>query len=202
MIAGLSGILKEIALTEIYVDVNGVIYKVFIPMSTYDRLPKAGENVEIFTYLKVLEDDLQLYGFATKEEKQLFETLLSVSGIGPKLGLNVLSSMTVGTFCAAIASSDIKMLGKINGIGKKTAERMVLELRNKIKAVSPEAMFPSGKVPDKIAKFAEDAILALVQLGFKYDTAAKTIHELVKHLPHEECGSENLIRVALQELNK
>lgn len=200
MIGSICGILKEVSITEILVDVNGVGYIVFIPMSTYDKLPKKGEKVELLTHLQVLEDDMRLYGFASSQEKELFKILISVSGIGPKIALNVLSSITPTSFCAAVRNADIKMLSRINGIGKKTAERIVLELKNKVLTVSPESAFP-GKVPDTVAKSAEDAILALVQLGFKYDIAAKTVHELVKITPPAESSSENLIRMALKNLN-
>ena len=98
MIGSLSGILKEVSLTEILVDVNGVGYIVFIPMSTYDKMPRQGEKVEILTYLHVLDDDLRLYGFATAQEKNLFKMLISISGIGPKIGLNVLSSISPSSF--------------------------------------------------------------------------------------------------------
>ncbi len=200
MICSLKGLLSEVSLTEAQVDVGGVGYQVFIPMSTFDKLPRPGAEVRLLTYMNVREDAIQLYGFATKDERQLFEILMSVSGIGPKLALNVLSSMTVPSFCAAVANGDVKVLSKISGIGKKTAERMVLELKNKIKSVSPEAAF-GGKIPDKAAKSAEDAVLALVQLGFKYETAAKAVHELAKSLPPEECTTENMIRKALGQLN-
>jgi len=200
MIGSLSGILKEVSLTEILVDVNGVGYIVFIPMSTYDKMPRQGEKVEILTYLHVLDDDLRLYGFATAQEKNLFKMLISISGIGPKIGLNVLSSISPSSFSSAIVNCDMKTLGRISGIGKKTAERMVLELKGKISSVVPESAYPS-KVPDAAVKAVEDAVLALVQLGFKYDTASKAVHELAKILPAEECSSENLIRNALKNLN-
>ncbi len=200
MIGSLTGILKEVSITEIHVDVNGVGYIVFIPMSTYDKLPKKGEKIEILTYLHVLDDDLRLYGFANKQDKDLFKLLMSVSGIGPKLALNVLSSISPSSFCAAINNADMKMLSRINGIGKKTAERMVLELKSKVALIAPETAYP-GKVPDATAKAAEDSTLALVQLGFKYDAAAKAIHELIKTLPPAQCNSENLIRNALKSLN-
>ena len=200
MIGSLSGILKEVSLTEILVDVNGVGYIVFIPMSTYDKLPRQGEKIEILTYLHVLDDDLRLYGFASTQEKSLFKMLISISGIGPKIGLNVLSSISPSSFCSAIVNCDMKMLGRISGIGKKTAERMVLELKSKIMTVVPESAYPT-KVPDAAVKAFEDAVLALVQLGFKYDIASKAVHELGKTLPADECSSENLIRNALKSLN-
>lgn len=200
MIGSLNGILKESGLTEILVEINGVGYELSIPMSTYDRLPKVGEKVFLHTYMHVREDAIQLYGFATPDEKKLYMLLMSVSGIGPRLALNVLSSMTVPSFCSAISAGDTKMLSKISGVGKKTGERMVLELKGKIKTVAPETAFTS-KVPEASAKAAEDAVLALVQLGFKYEVASRAVHELVRGLPEKECNSGNIIRLALAKLN-
>ncbi len=200
MIASLNGVLKDVSVTEILLDVNGVGYQIFIPMSTYDKVPRVGERIELLTYLQVLDDDMRLYGFYSAQEKDLFKMLISVTGIGPKLALNVLSSITPESFCAAVRNADSKLLSKINGIGKKTADRMVLELRSKVLSISPASAF-QGKIPDSAAKSAEDSILALVQLGFKYESAAKTVHELAKSLPPAECNSENLIRSALKILN-
>ena len=113
MIARLVGTLIESTFTEIVIDVNGVGYLINIPMSTYDTLPRHGEKVTVLTYLHVREDALELYGFATSEERELFSLLRTVSGIGPKVALNILSSMTVRNFCAAIAAGDVKMLTRL-----------------------------------------------------------------------------------------
>ncbi len=200
MIARLRGELAESALTEIVVDVNGVGYNVSIPLSTFDRLPRPGNKVELLISTQVREDSISLYGFNTAEEKGLFELLLSVSGIGSRLALNILSAMPVKSFCTAIANADVKSIGRINGLGKKTAERTVLELKNKIDKISPESSVLSSEY-DTASKVAEEAILALTQLGFKHESASKSIHGIIKELDPSECSSENLIRLTLQKLN-
>ena len=202
MIGSLTGILKESAFTEMLIDVNGVGYLVFIPLSTYDKLPRVGEKAGVLVYTHVKEDDIQLYGFSTAQEKQLFKMLLSVSGIGPKTALNVLSTMTVPSFCTAILNADLKAINQISGIGKKTAELLVLELKNKVKDVSPESSFAKSPASDAVSKAGEDAVRALVQLGLKQEIASKTVHDLLVGKDQKECTSENIIRLALRSLNK
>jgi Holliday junction DNA helicase RuvA len=202
MIARLSGVLIESAFTNIVLDVNGVGYFINIPMSTYDALPREGEKVTLHTHLHVREDALELYGFATKDELDLFALLRSVSGIGPKVALNILSSMSVTSFCAAVSAGDVKMLTRLKGLGKKTAERLVLELKGKIERIFPETRFSGagGQIPAGVAQSAEEAVLALAQLGFKYDDAAKSVHALAKEMPEKECTAENLIKKAMSSL--
>jgi Holliday junction DNA helicase RuvA len=202
MIGSLTGILKESAFTEILIDVNGVGYLVFIPLSTFDKLPRVGEKASVLVYTHVKEDDIQLYGFASAQEKQLFKLLLSVSGIGPKTALNVLSTMTAHSFCTAILNADLKTINQISGIGKKTAELLVLELKSKVKDISPESAFAKTPASDAISKAGEDAVRALVQLGLKHEIASKTVHDLLVGKDQKECTSENLIRLALRSLNR
>ena len=197
MIGRICGKLVEAGFNELLVDVNGVGYLIFIPMSTYDTLPPEGKEVTLMTYLHVKEDTLDLYGFATKEEKALFLLLRTVSGIGPKVAMNILSSMSVGTFCDAVARGDIKMLTTLKGLGKKSAERLVLELKNKVSDVSASAASASVSVSDEVAQSIKEATLALVQLGFKYEDAARSVHAVAKELPDSECSSENLIKQAM-----
>jgi len=202
MIARISGVVIEANFTEVVVDVNGVGYLIFIPMSTYDKLPEAGKKVTLMTYLNVREDALDLYGFATKDEKELFSLLLTVSGIGPKVALNILSSMSVENFCNAVANGDIKIITSLKGIGKKSAERLVLELKSKIALISPTSQFQkSGSSDGKVAKSAEEATLALVQLGFKYEHVAQTVQAIAKDLPEQECSTENLMKLAMASIN-
>jgi Holliday junction DNA helicase RuvA len=202
MIARLKGILQEINLTQVVVDVNGVGYLVFIPMSTYDRLPRAGAEIMLLTNTQVREDAISLYGFVTPEEKQLFEILLGATGVGPKLALSILSSLPVSSFCAAVANRDLNVIKRISGIGPKTAERLVIELRDKIGKLAPAISSAAGKtIPDAVSAAAEDALLALEQLGFKPEKIRKALHKIVEETPEKECSSENLIRKALQALN-
>ena len=135
MITFLSGKLIEAIPTHVVVDVNGVGYEALIPLSSFDKLPPPGQPVKLLTQLIVREDAHILYGFMTSAERDLFRLLIhSVSGIGPKTALNILSGMNVAAFRGAVASSDVKSLSQISGVGKKTAERIVVELRDKIGA--------------------------------------------------------------------
>ena len=202
MIARLKGILQEINLTQVVVDVHGVGYLVSIPMSTYDRLPKANSEVILLINTQVREDAINLYGFSTPEEKQLFEILLGATGVGPKLALSILSSLPVSSFCSAVVNRDLNVIKRISGIGPKTAERLLVELRDKIGKLAPALSVSTGRtVPDTVAAAAEDALLALEQLGFKSEKIRKVLQKIVEEIPEKECSSENLIRKALQALN-
>jgi holliday junction DNA helicase RuvA len=202
MIARITGKLIELGFSHVVVDVGGVGYRIFIPMSTYDKLPDANKEVSLMTYTQVREDAFHLYGFATTEEKELFEILISVSGIGAKLALNILSTMPVATFCSAVANSELAIIKQINGVGKRTAERIVVELRDKVAKLSPGMTAQANQeIPDSKRVAAEEALLALEQLGFKRDKISTTLRLLVDKLPEADCSAENLIRQALQSLN-
>lgn len=199
MIGKISGTLDAVTPSEVVLDVNGVGYEIYIPLSTYDQLPKEKEKTSLYTFLSVKEDSLTLYGFATKQEKELFIVLMTVSGIGPKSALKILSSVPVSTLCEAISHGDLKTLTGITGIGKRTAERLILELKNKITTLAPESLY-SDAAPH-LSNKAEEAALALIQLGFKPETARRSIQKLLTELPTEETNSENLIRIALQSIS-
>src|ERR1700741_3207627 len=161
MITFLDGKLVNALPTQAIVDVGGVGYEVFIPLSSYDKLPSVGQPIRILTHLAVREDAHVLFGFMTAAERDLFRLLVNnVSGIGPKLGLAVLSGMSVTNFKAAVVSADITALSKISGLGKKTAERIVLELKDKVGVAAAWELAASGK-DDQQAK-ANDAVLALL----------------------------------------
>lgn len=202
MIAQLTGKIVSLNLTEIILDVNGVGYFVSIPMSTYDVLPKEGGAVTLLTWLQVREDALQLFGFAKKEELEIFKLLLAVNGIGAKTALAILSSMNIPTFCNAIINADIKVLKHISGIGPKSAERMIVELRDKIVKLFPELTFANLPQDVPQSREMEDALLALEQLGFQRAKIQKAVADLVAKLPEQERSSENIIRKALRELNR
>jgi Holliday junction DNA helicase RuvA len=172
-------------------------------MSTYDRLPRSESEVILLINTQVREDAISLYGFATPEEKQLFEILLGATGVGPKLALSILSSLPVSSFCSAVVNRDLNVIKRISGIGPKTAERLIVELKEKIGKMAPAlSVAAAGKaVPDSVASAAEDALLALEQLGFKSEKIRKALHKIVEEIPEKECSSENLIRKALQALN-
>ena len=202
MIAQLTGKVVSLNLTELILDVNGVGYFVSIPMSTYDVLPKEGGTATVLTWLQVREDALQLYGFAKKEELEIFKLLLTVNGIGAKTALAILSSMNIPTFCNAIINADIKVLKHISGIGPRSAERMIVELRDKIVKLFPELTFANLPQDVPQSREMEDALLALEQLGFQRAKIQKAVADLVAKLPEQERSSENIIRKALRELNR
>jgi len=168
MITFLRGKLVEALPTQAVVEVGGVGYEVLIPLSSYDKLPPPGQELKLLTQLIVREDAHILYGFATAAERDLFRLLVnSVSGIGPKTALNILSGMNAVAFRGAVASSDVKALSQISGVGKKTAERIVVELRDKIGAAGAleAASARHGLSPED--QKINDAVLALMALGFK-----------------------------------
>jgi len=203
MIARLRGILLAPEFSRCVIDVNGVGYEVQIPLSTFDKLPREGETVMLYVSTQVREDAIVLFGFAAPEEKRLFETLLGVSGIGGKLALAILSGLPLESLCGAIANGDVKLLSKINGVGKRTAERLVVDLRDRIGKMGLHwsgAAAPAAADDPRHAAVA-DALMALGQLGFKADVAGKVVNELAAELPEAECGSENLLRLAIQKLS-
>ena len=201
MIAQLSGTLLESSFTSCVIDCGGVGYEVQIPVSTFDKLPHPGEKAVLKIHTAVREDAITLYGFATDEERKLFRLLIEVSGIGGKLALNVLSSTSIGAFCAAVGASDVKALSRINGIGKRTAERIVVELRDKLNSGLGGDMAIAAAVPEK-ASALNDVALALDQLGFKRDAIDKVLKSLAAELPEgEEIDGEKLLRSAIRKLS-
>lgn len=201
MIAQLSGTLLESSFTSCVIDCGGVGYEVQIPVSTFDKLPRPGEKATLKIHTAVREDAITLYGFATGEERKLFRLLIEVSGIGGKLALNVLSSTSIGAFCAAVGASDVKALSRINGIGKRTAERIVVELRDKLNSGLGGDMAIAAAVPEK-ASALNDVALALEQLGFKRDAIDKVLKSLAAELPEgEEIDGEKLLRSAIRKLS-
>lgn len=194
MIFSLKGLLIEKTPTRVVLDVGGVGYGVNVPLSTYERIGDVGGSLQLLTHLHVREDALDLYGFATLEEKELFELLILVSGIGPRLALGILSGSEVRSFAEAVASGNTSMLTTISGIGKKLAERIVVELKDKISVLihARERITPSGLEGPQF----NDAILALVSLGVTRASAAKAL----KRVTSEAAGEltlEEMVRRAL-----
>jgi Holliday junction DNA helicase RuvA len=168
MITSLRGTLVEALPTQITVDVNGVGYEVLIPLSSFDRLPAPGGEIRLLTHLAVREDAHVLYGFMTGAERDLFRLLIhTVSGIGPKLALNILSGMNPTAFRGAVANGDVKALSQISGVGRKTAERIVVELKDKIGAAGAWEAASAERALSAEDQRLHDAVLALVALGFK-----------------------------------
>src|SRR5438270_933966 len=178
MITFLNGTLTAALPTQAIVDVRGVGYEVFIPLSSYDKLPAPGQPVQILTHLHVREDAQILYGFMTAAERDLFRLLVNhVSGIGPKLALAVLSGMSVDRFKAAVVNADIASLSKVSGLGKKTAERIVLELKDKLGVVAAWEAASATHAPTAEQIQANEAVLALIALGYKQIDAYKVVRE-------------------------
>jgi Holliday junction DNA helicase RuvA len=205
MITLLTGKLIEKSLTRAVLDVQGVGYELFIPMSTYDKLPKIGDSVCLKTIMHVREDLISLYGFFSDDERQLYKLVCSVSGIGPKIALSVLSCMTVKSFCVNVMNKDVSAIAQINGIGKRTAERLVVDLVDKIHKVSPEVALSGKSGEEKDAALAssvaaEDAISGLITLGIKADAARKTVHKLIEENDRPS-SADKLIRQALNAIN-
>jgi Holliday junction DNA helicase RuvA len=201
MITFLEGTLAEALPTQIVVDVGGVGYLVHIPLSSFDKLPNPGGRVKILTQLQVREDAHTLYGFATAQERDLFRLLVNhVSGIGPKLALAVLSGMTVASFKGAVVASDLAAISKISGVGKKTAERIVLELKDKVGVAAAWEAASAGHAPDPAETFLNDAVLALISLGYKQVDAHKAIKQIIANPAHRDADAESLVRLALKQL--
>ena len=197
MIAFLEGTLAEAWPTRAVINCQGIGYEVLIPVTTYDRLPQPNEKVRILTHLVIREDDHTLYGFFTSGERDLFRLLLHhVSGVGPKTALSILASTTPATVRDAVATGDTTTLAKLKGLGKKTAERIVLELRDKLPALDALAGgTPSKGSPTPLAGNSQDALLALLALGYKSAEAQKALAGLDSSLP-----SGDLVREALRKL--
>jgi Holliday junction DNA helicase RuvA len=200
VITFLHGRLTHALPTQATIDVNGVGYEVLIPLSSYDRLPAAGQAIEILTHLHVREDAQTLYGFMTAAERDLFRLLVNhVSGIGPKLALAVLSGMSVNNFKTAVVNSDVVSLSKISGVGKKTAERMVLELKDKVGVAAAWEAASATHAPTAEQEQANEAVLALIALGYKQVDAHKTVRDLQAK---EGAGktAEDLVKMALKKM--
>lgn len=204
MIAQLTGTVASVRLTQLILDVNGVGYLLDIPMSTYDKLPPVGGRTTLLTLMLVREDAIQLYGFASKDELEVFKLLLTVKGVGAKIALSILSSMNIQTLCNAIIDKDIKVLKKISGVGPRSAERMVLELHDAVAKMFPEFTFvqhDAGSSPAHVQAM-EDALLALESLGYQRVKIQKEVADITAALPEEQRSSENIIRQALRNLTR
>lgn len=204
MIAHLNGILLSKQATSVIIDVGGVGYEVTIPVSTFYELPNITEPVQLRIYTHVREDALQLYGFKTSRERELFLRLISVSGIGPKLGITLLSGMSADEMIASIKGNNIAKLTLIPGVGRKTAERLVVELREKVGSLSSAAVeeesgiaaaFPTELSADSVRT---DALSALLNLGYQRTAAEKAIDNSLAE--DAEKSVESVLRRSLRKL--
>jgi holliday junction DNA helicase RuvA len=199
MINFLHGKLVEVLPTQVTVDVNGMGYEILIPLSSFDKLPAIGNEVKLLTHLAIREDAHVLYGFITASERELFRLLINtVSGIGPKSALNILSGMNVTVFRGAVANGDVKALSQISGVGKKTAERVVVELRDKIGAVGTWEAASAQRALSAEDRKVNDAVMALMALGFKQIEAHDAVRAAQAVLG-KQTGLEDLVRACLKK---
>ena len=190
MIASLAGVLVHKAPPALTVEVGGVGYELEAPMSTFYGLPPVGQPVRLLTHLVVREDAQLLYGFSTAEERQLFRSLLRVSGVGPRIGLAILSGSTAGAFAACVQAGDVTALTRIPGVGRKIAERLIVELRDRLAAVAADGHAAIAAAPVGVAA---EAFSALVALGYRPNEATR----LLKNADPNG-STEEMIRGALQ----
>ncbi len=177
MIARLSGELAYKALDHVIIDTGGVGYRLFIPLSTFYALPDHGP-VTLHVHTHVKEDALNLYGFLEQDEKSMFSLLIGVSGVGPKLAVNILSNIPAGDLREALSAGDVKRLSAVPGIGKKTAERLILELRDKVEASAGGPATAAQAAESPRSQPHDDALSALVNLGYKESQARKVLEAL------------------------
>ena len=198
MITYLNGILTEIIPGRLTIDVNGIGYEVLVPLSTSDKMLEEGQKYQILTHLHIREQEQTLFGFATNEERDLFRLLINrVSGIGPKLGLAILSGMSDDDFKNAVIGGNITGLSTISGLGKKTAERIILELKDKVGVTETwTAAKEDSSGPKSII---HDAVLALISLGYKQAEALKAVNKIKDSSP-ADISSDELIRSALRTI--
>ncbi len=200
MITFLRGILQDNLSSQITIDVNGVGYEVNVPLSNLDRLGRPGDTVTVLTHLSIRETEHTLFGFSTSDERDLFRLLINrVSGVGPKVAMAVLSGMEVRDFKAAVVNADIPTLSKIKGLGKKTAERIVLELKDKVGVAAAWEAASGAHTPSPAQAKQTDAILALIALGYKQLEAAKAVTAVSKGR-EDEIQVEELVRESLRQL--
>jgi len=201
MIGYLHGVLRDKQPPALLIEVQGVGYEIEAPMTTFYDLPAIGEAVQLYTHLAVREDAHTLYGFSKLSDRTLFRTLIKVNGVGAKLALTILSGMEAGLFAACVQAGDTASLVKLPGVGKKTAERLVVEMRDRLADwdVSGTALASGGKAPAAdVLNPVEEAVSALAALGYKPADASR----MVRAIDVEDLGTEDIIRAALQAMVK
>jgi Holliday junction DNA helicase RuvA len=202
MIAKLTGALVTKAIDHIVLDVHDVGYRVLIPLSTYYDLPEINAAVSLLIHTYVREDSFQLFGFLTADERDLFEALLRVTKVGPKLALAMLSGMSAGALQLAIMEGDVPRLSAVPGVGRKTAERIILELREKLIKGKPEMVADLGSQGNEQQAVA-DAVIALQNLGYPRVVAERTIRQVLRGAdPKDTPALKDLIRGALRVLGQ
>jgi Holliday junction DNA helicase RuvA len=199
MIARLSGTLIEKSITQCVIDVCGVGYRVVVPLTTFYELPEVGQPVVIHIHTHVREDAFNFYGFHSMEDRAVFQLMITVSGIGPKLAINILSGIAAGELIRAVTTHDLKRLTGIPGVGKKTAERMILEMKDKAAKFGAETV-PVGMVALRTGdQVKDDTLSALVNLGYKGSVVKEVIDRIVRE-SKEIPSLDQLLKQALKTL--
>ena len=196
MIGSLIGLIKEKKPSLLLLEVNGVGYEINVPLSTSFQLPKKGESAYLLTHLIVREDQHTLYGFATEEERNLFRTLIKISGVGAKMALTILSGINVNGFVQSVINDDIDTLVHLPGIGKKTAERLIVEMKDRIDGITDN--LESSPSTTSETSITVEARKALVNLGYKNSEAKK----ILDNIDTNGLSVEELLRQALKSLNR
>ena len=202
MIARISGMLAYKSVQAITLDVHGIGYRVFVPLTTFYELPETGQTITLHIHTHVKEDAINLFGFHTLEERNMFQVMISVSGIGPRLAMNILSGINVADLVDAITGGNLRRLLSIPGVGRKMAERLVLELKDKVLKLDRGQAAPRDRAvlrsPEEAVK--EDALSALINLGYKNATARDVIEKIMKDTT-EIPALDLLLKSALQQLS-
>ena len=204
MIAHVNGVCAEVLADKVIVDVNGVGFEVFVPAGALANMPGTGEAVMLYTYLSVREDGMSLYGFLTRDELSVFRMLIGVSGIGPKGALGMLSALSVDDLRFAIVTGDAKAIARAPGIGKKTAERLVLELRDKFNAEEFTGAYGGPELSAQgegiLSGVSDEAIAALTALGYSHTDAMRAVRTAKNREGGADLDTETLLKAALKEL--
>jgi Holliday junction DNA helicase RuvA len=196
MIGSLIGLIKEKKPSLLLLEVNGVGYEIHVPLSTSFQLPKNGESAYLLTHLVVREDQHTLYGFATEEERKLFRTLIKISGVGAKMALTILSGINVNGFVQSVINEDIDTLVHLPGIGKKTAERLIVEMKDRVEGITDNLESSASSTSENSTVI--EARNALVNLGYKNNEAKK----ILDNIDTKGLSVEELLRQALKSLNR
>jgi Holliday junction DNA helicase RuvA len=183
MIARIQGVLLQKTLASVTLDVGGVGYRVFVPLTAFYDLPEAGETLVLHIHTHVREDAIQLFGFPAPAQRDLFQMMIAVSGIGPRLAMNILSGIAPEELVGALSRGDVARLVKIPGVGRKMAERMVLELKDRILKAGIGAAAEIGKTPDGPSGVEDDVLSALLNLGYREAAAQKALETAAREMP-------------------
>ncbi|MCP5461846.1 MAG: Holliday junction branch migration protein RuvA [bacterium] len=198
MIFSIAGNLVSSHPTHVVIETNGIGFEVFVPLSTFEKLPAVGSSIKLHTHFQVREDGFALFGFYTEHEKQVFQLLITVSKIGPKVALAILSGITISELRTAIIGQNTDRIALIPGIGKKTAERLIVELKEKISLVDESFTFKSDRPVNQ--NMLHDAVQALVSLGYNRISAQKAVQTLLNEKSLDSVTIENVIKSALKKI--